>query len=79
MRIVQAVCGVFHHFDLARELERHGHLERVYSTFPWARLKREGIAHSKVGSFPWIHMPISYRGDTRAGLLTPSIRQHNRL
>ena len=27
MRIVQAVWGVFHHFDLARELERRGHLE----------------------------------------------------
>jgi glycosyltransferase involved in cell wall biosynthesis len=62
MRIVQAVWGVFHHFDLARELERHGHLERVYSTFPWARLKREGIAHSKVGTFPWIHMPYLMSG-----------------
>jgi glycosyltransferase involved in cell wall biosynthesis len=56
MRIVQAVWGVFHHFDLARELERRGHLERVYSTFPWARLKREGLAHSKVLTFPWFHM-----------------------
>lgn len=56
MRIVQAVWGVFHHFDLARELEQRGHLERVYSTFPWARLKREGLPHSKVQTFPWFHM-----------------------
>ena len=55
MRIVQAVFGVFHHFELARELERRGHLERIYSTWPWARLKREGLARAKVETFPWIH------------------------
>src|SRR6185312_14916324 len=57
MRIVQAVFGVFHHFELARELDRRGHLERVYSTWPWSRLKREGLPHSKVETFPWLHMP----------------------
>jgi len=55
MRIVQAVFGVFHHFELARELERRGHLEVIYSTWPWARLKREGIDHAKVKTFPWFH------------------------
>ena len=57
MRIVQAVFGVFHHFELARELDRRGHLERVYSTWPWARLKREGLSRSKVETFPWLHIP----------------------
>jgi alpha-maltose-1-phosphate synthase len=57
MKVTQAVFGVFHHFALARELERRGHLQRVYSTWPWARLKREGIAHTKVETFPWIHTP----------------------
>jgi starch synthase len=57
MRIVQAVFGVFHHFELARELERRGHLERIYSTWPWRRLKREGLPHSKIETFPWIHLP----------------------
>jgi glycosyltransferase involved in cell wall biosynthesis len=55
MRIVQAVFGVFHHFELARELERRGHLEAIYSSWPWARLKREGLDHSKVKTFPWLH------------------------
>src|ERR1700677_2245205 len=55
MRIVQAVFGVFHHFELARELERRGHLERVYSTWPWSRLRREGLPRGKVETFPWIH------------------------
>jgi len=57
MRIVQAVFGVFHHFELARELERRGHLSVIYSTFPWQRLKREGLPRSKVQTFPWLHVP----------------------
>jgi len=57
MRIVQAVFGTFHHFELGRELERRGHLSVIYSTFPWQRLKREGVPHSKVETFPWIHVP----------------------
>lgn len=55
MRIVQAVFGVFHHFELARELEHRGHLEAIYSTWPWARLKREGLDHTKVKTFPYLH------------------------
>lgn len=57
MRIVQAVFGVFHHFELARELERRGHLSVIYSTFPWQRLKREHLPHAKVQTFPWLHVP----------------------
>jgi alpha-maltose-1-phosphate synthase len=56
MRIVQTVFGVFHHFNLARELEKRGYLERVYSTWPWQRLKREGLAHNLVETYPWLHM-----------------------
>jgi starch synthase len=56
MRIVQTVFGVFHHFDLARELHRRGHLSRIYSTFPWRRLRREGLPHDLVETFPWLHM-----------------------
>lgn len=67
MRVVQAVFGVFHHFELARELERRGHLEKVYSTWPWARLKREGLAQEKVETFPWIHAPETVLN--RTGLL----------
>jgi len=57
MRIVQTVFGVFHHFELAREMDRRGHLQKVYSTYPWARLKREDIPHAKVETFPWFHTP----------------------
>ncbi len=57
MRIVQTVFGVFHSFDLARELDRRGHLSTIYSTWPWRRVRREGIPQSRVRTFPWIHTP----------------------
>ena len=55
MQIVQAVFGVFHHFELAHQLHQRGHLRKLYSTWPWARLKREGLAHDLVGTFPYLH------------------------
>jgi alpha-maltose-1-phosphate synthase len=55
MQIIQAVFGVFHHFELAHQLHRRNHLRRIYSTWPWARLKREGLPHSLVRTFPLIH------------------------
>lgn len=57
MQVVQAVSGTFHHFDLARELESRGHLKRIYSTFPWMRLQREGVPRERVRTFPWLHAP----------------------
>ena len=62
MRIVQSVCGVFWQFDLAREMESRGYLTRIYSTFPWQRLKREGVPRERIRSFPWIHTPLIAAG-----------------
>ena len=58
MRVIQVVNGTFHHFDLARELEARGHLERIYSSFPWRRLQREGVSRDRVSTFPWFHTPL---------------------
>jgi alpha-maltose-1-phosphate synthase len=55
MQIALAVFGVYHHFELAHQLHRKGHLQKIYSTWPWARLKREGISRSLVSTFPLIH------------------------
>jgi starch synthase len=55
MRVTQAVFGVFHHFELAHQLHRRNHLQKIYSTWPWARLKREGLPRSLVETFPLIH------------------------
>jgi len=57
MHIIQAANGVFHHFELARQLEAQGHDVQIYSTFPWRRLKREGLPQDRVRRFPWIHTP----------------------
>jgi len=57
MRVVQTVFGVFHHFELARQLRKRGHLEQIYSTWPWRRLQREGLPRELVSTFPWIHTP----------------------
>ena len=57
MRVLQTVFGVFHHFELARELDRRRHLQAIYSTWPWSRLQREGLPHTKVRTFPWLHVP----------------------
>jgi alpha-maltose-1-phosphate synthase len=72
MRIVQTVFGVFHHFELARELARRGSLKTVYSTYPWVRLKREGIDRSKVETFPWFHTAEMI--SLRIGLNRPWLR-----
>lgn len=57
MRVLQTVFGVFHHFELARELSRFGHQTTVLSTWPWSRLKREGLAREQVRTFPWFSIP----------------------
>lgn len=55
MKVTQAVYGVFHHFELAHQMHRRGHLRRIYSTWPWARLKREGLPRELVRTFPLVH------------------------
>lgn len=66
-RVVQSVAGTFHHFDLARELASRGFLTRIYSSFPWRRLRREGVPRDLVRTFPWIHGPWMIAG--RYGLV----------
>jgi starch synthase len=55
MKVTQAVFGVFHHFELAHQLHSRHHLQKIYSTWPWARLKREGLPRSLVSCFPLLH------------------------
>jgi glycosyltransferase involved in cell wall biosynthesis len=65
MQIVQAVFGVFHHFELAHQLHRRNHLRRIYSTWPWARLKREGLPREFVRCFPLLHTTDNLLGRMR--------------
>lgn len=67
MKVVLSTVGRFHMFALARELERQGALECVYSGFPWAALKRERVDRGRVRTFPYVrpllmlsgHSPLS--------------------
>ncbi len=36
-------------------MHRRGHLRKIYSTWPWARLKREGLPRELVETFPLLH------------------------
>ena len=55
LRVVQSVVGTFWQFDLAREMAARGNLKHIFSTFPWVRLKREGVPREVVSTFPLIH------------------------
>src|SRR5579883_2462054 len=57
MQIIQAANGVYHHFELARQLYAQGHTGTIFTTFPWRRVQREDLPRDRVRSFPWIHTP----------------------
>ncbi len=49
--------GRFHTFDLARQMERLGHLARLNTAYP--RWKVKGLPGHKVRTFPWLMTPIA--------------------
>ncbi len=75
MRITLAVFGVYHHFELGHQLHQRGHLQKIYSTWPWARLKREGLPRSLVSTFPLLHTSdyLLNRALSRASLYPPAL------
>jgi glycosyltransferase involved in cell wall biosynthesis len=67
MKVNQISIGRFHHFHLARQLERRGLLESIYTGYPRFKLNDEtGIPPEKIHTFPWLHAPFMARG--RLGL-----------
>lgn len=54
MKVVLSTIGRFHIFPLAKELGKNGHLECIYSGFPWSKLEREGVSKKYVKTFPWV-------------------------
>jgi len=69
MKICVGSAGRFHAFDLARQMERLGHLTRLYTAYP--RFKVDGLPAAKVSTFPWIMGPAALVG--RFGL--PGLRE----
>ncbi|GHB62924.1 glycosyltransferase family 4 protein [Persicitalea jodogahamensis] len=63
MKVTQISIGRFHHFHLARQLERFDLLQTIYTGYPKFKLKNEfGIPNSRIKTFPWIHAPYMKRG-----------------
>jgi len=62
MKIVQSCVGKFHHFDLARQLERRGCLGGIFTGYPPQKLNREELPKAKVHTFPWYHVPYMFMG-----------------
>src|SRR6266849_249922 len=52
MRVCIGSPGRFHTFDLARQMERLGHLAQMYTGYP--RFKVDGLPREKVSTFPWL-------------------------
>ncbi len=67
MKATIVVNGRFWHFHLARQLEKRGLLENIYTSYPRFKLKDEtGIPSEKIRTFPFLHAP--YMAALRFGL-----------
>ncbi len=58
MKVIISTPGVFHHFALARELASRNILSRIYTAYPWFRVKRERIPKAQVDTFPYFHLAL---------------------
>jgi glycosyltransferase involved in cell wall biosynthesis len=68
--VSQISIGRFHHFHLARQLEKLGLLKEIWTGYPRFKLKsEEGIPPGKIHTFPWFHTPYMARG--RLGFSMP--------
>ncbi|MGO9059415.1 MAG: glycosyltransferase family 4 protein [Candidatus Binataceae bacterium] len=57
MRVCIGSPGRFHTFDLAREIDRLGHLQRIYTAYPGWKVKE--LPLPKVSTYPWLMVPAS--------------------
>jgi glycosyltransferase involved in cell wall biosynthesis len=55
MRVCVASGGRFSAFNLAQQMERRGHLARLYTAYP--RWKVDVVPQEKVSTFPWLMVP----------------------
>lgn len=70
MKVVVTVGGQFHAFELARQLENRGCLERLITGYPLREVRRSGLPSGKIISLPlgqllyrgWRRLPTPIRG-----------------
>ncbi len=58
MRVELSTFGKFHTFDLARQLNSRGVLQRVYSGYPKRKLRNEGLPSSLIRTMPFFIAPL---------------------
>ncbi|MFH7024931.1 MAG: glycosyltransferase family 4 protein [Heteroscytonema crispum UTEX LB 1556] len=71
MKVTVSVCGRFHAFNLAQQLQNRGHLHKLISTYPTFAINKYGIEsklihsiwHLEVLSRSWYRIPSWLRGD----------------
>lgn len=58
MKVTQISMNRFHHFHLARQLEKRDLLNSIWTGYPHFKLKDElGIPKKKIKTFPWVQTP----------------------
>ncbi|MBC3788546.1 glycosyltransferase family 4 protein [Spirosoma utsteinense] len=63
MTVTQISIGRFHHFHLARQMEKHNLLDCIWTGYLRYKLRDEqGIPADKICTFPWLHSPYMARG-----------------
>ena len=63
MKVTQITPARFHHFHLARQMQKHDLLNAIYTGYPMFKLQDEkGIPTEKIKTFPWIQVPFLARG-----------------
>ncbi|MEA5602304.1 glycosyltransferase family 4 protein [Nostoc sp. UHCC 0252] len=71
MKVTVSVCGRFHAFNLAQQLQKKGNLHQLISTYPTFAITKFGIDrkfihsiwHLEVLSRTWYRLPSRLRGD----------------
>jgi starch synthase len=58
MKVVLSTMGRFHSFDLAKQMMRHGFLERIFTGFPRSSIRREGLPDNLVDCYPYVQGPL---------------------
>lgn len=48
MKVTISVGGKFHAFHLARQLEKRGYLNKIFTSYPWFKVKKSGVSKEKV-------------------------------
>jgi glycosyltransferase involved in cell wall biosynthesis len=55
MRVVISATSKFHTFDLAREMQTRGALERIFTGYPRFKLRDENLPQELIHPFPYVH------------------------